>query len=330
MPSIAASRRAADRPAMTAPSFAVVIPLHNKGREIAAALDSVAAQTLAPAEIIVVDDASTDDGSAIVKARGDPLLRLIHRAEKGAGGYAARNAGIALAAAEWIAFLDGDDLWQPDHLAALAGLATSFPTVGCLATRCTHRFRDRVEPDRLVGAFAGTEPFEADIDTFVAAWLAGGHCPLWTGAIAIRRDLLLALGGFPAGRAERGGDKDLWLRAVQAANLAFLPRSTADFRRDGADKLTDRTGTRHVPCLVPTTRALAIGAPRARRRLLHRLANQEIMLYARWTAAGRDRPTIRLRDLAWPPAPRALATLLAARHAPKPLLRALHRLIRRG
>ncbi|TVV73605.1 glycosyltransferase family 2 protein, partial [Sphingomonas solaris] len=106
---------------MTAPStpaFAVVVPLHDKGRHIERALRSIAAQTLAPAEIIVIDDASTDDGPGIVAAF--PGVRLLRRSEPGPGGYAARNLGMREAAAPWIAFLDADDAWAPEHLATLA------------------------------------------------------------------------------------------------------------------------------------------------------------------------------------------------------------------
>ncbi|WP_162527215.1 glycosyltransferase family A protein [Sphingomonas solaris] len=307
------------------PRFAVVIPLHNKGSEIGAALASVLAQTLPADEIVVVDDASTDDGPAIVAACADPRLLLLRRAVPGAGGYAARNAAAAAASAQWIAFLDGDDLWHPDHLAALASLAARFPAAGCLATRYTHRFHDRTEPDTAAGRFAGTQAFLTDLDGFLDGWLAAGHCPMWTGAVAIRRDLLLATGGFPAGRAARGGDKDMWLRAVAGGGLAFLPRSTADFRREAADKLTDRTGTRHLPCLVVTVRALARGAAPGGRRRLRRLANQEIMLYARWTMPGEGRPAFGVRDLLWPAPPSAIATLLASIYLPKALLRALRR-----
>ena len=99
--------------------ISVVIPLYNGARFIAEALDSALAQTLRPAEIIVVDDGSTDDGPAIVARMAETqpitLLRAAHR-----GQSAARNAGIALSTGSHIALLDQDDIWYPDHLQKLS------------------------------------------------------------------------------------------------------------------------------------------------------------------------------------------------------------------
>ncbi|HEU0066386.1 MAG TPA: glycosyltransferase family A protein [Sphingomonas sp.] len=309
--------------------FAAIIPLFNKGPDVGAALASVLAQTHPVSEIIVVDDASTDDGAAVVAACADPRLRLLRRSTPGPGGYAARNLGIASSRARWLAFLDADDLWAADHIASLAALAEAHPAAGCVATRYDHVFANRREADRIAGPVAAAAAAPAGgriaLGAFLESWLAAGHCPLWTGALAIRRDVLERSGGFPIGVAERGGDKDLWLRVLNVADLAFSGKSTASFRREAADKLTDRVDTRRVPCLVATAREIGRSAAPRERRLLRRLMNQEIGLYARWTARDGGRPAIGLRDMAWPPAPAPLATLLAARLLPGALLRGAYR-----
>ena len=89
----------------------VVIPAFNVERYLAAAIESVRAQTLAPTEIIVVDDGSTDGTRAVAEAAG---VRVI--AQSNAGVSAARNAGIAAATQPWIALLDADDRWRADKL----------------------------------------------------------------------------------------------------------------------------------------------------------------------------------------------------------------------
>lgn len=90
----------------------VVIPVFNGERFLARAIESVAAQTLPPDEIIIVDDGSTDAGPAI--AGSLPGVRLIR--QPNAGGAAARNTGIGAARSDLVAFLDQDDLWAPRKL----------------------------------------------------------------------------------------------------------------------------------------------------------------------------------------------------------------------
>jgi len=101
------------------PTISVVIPLYNGARFITQALDSVFAQTIAPAEVIVVDDGSTDDGRLIVS--NYTAARLIIVLSKPNGGQSsARNFGISHSKGKLIALLDQDDVWYPTHLQALA------------------------------------------------------------------------------------------------------------------------------------------------------------------------------------------------------------------
>jgi glycosyltransferase involved in cell wall biosynthesis len=86
-----------------------VIPSYNAERFIAETIESVLAQTVEIAEIIVVDDGSADQTAKV--ADGFPRTKVIRRANGGQG--AARNTGVDAAAGEWIAFLDHDDLWGP-------------------------------------------------------------------------------------------------------------------------------------------------------------------------------------------------------------------------
>jgi glycosyltransferase involved in cell wall biosynthesis len=95
---------------------AVVIPAFNAEKWIADCLDSVLRQTMAPAEIIVINDGSTDQTAEILEQRftGVPGLRVVHQTNKGPG--AARNRGILESTASLIAFLDADDTWLPEKL----------------------------------------------------------------------------------------------------------------------------------------------------------------------------------------------------------------------
>jgi glycosyltransferase involved in cell wall biosynthesis len=101
-------------------SVSVVIPVFGAGEGLRAALDSVAAQTLAPLEIIVVDDASP------VLPDVDAEVRLIRLAQN-RGPAVARNQGVAQARGRFVAFLDADDLWLPGKLEAQAKAALARP-----------------------------------------------------------------------------------------------------------------------------------------------------------------------------------------------------------
>lgn len=111
---------------MTVPAQAgisVIVPAFNAGRFLAEALDSIAAQTVAPSEVLVIDDGSHDGCPGVAQDRGI-TIRLIHQPHRGAA--AARNRGVRLATQPMLAFLDADDVWHPRKLACqLAALANS-------------------------------------------------------------------------------------------------------------------------------------------------------------------------------------------------------------
>lgn len=91
----------------------VIIPMYNAQRFIVEAIESVRAQTVAPREIIIVDDGSDDGGVTAVKAF-DPDITIL--SQSNAGAAAARQAGVAKAQGALLAFLDADDLWLPSAL----------------------------------------------------------------------------------------------------------------------------------------------------------------------------------------------------------------------
>jgi len=265
-----------------APTVTVVIPLYNKGLHIDRALHAALTQTVQVNEVIIVDDASTDDGLAKVKKWQDSRIRIIERNEPGPGGYAARNVGIEAASSEWIAFLDADDSWRPFAIEEIHHLARQADEkVGSLFMAYDRDYGDQIVP---MPSFArmipqGTRRF--DFDSFVRTWLDVGHSPMWTSAVAARRSTLIEAGLFPAGRCKRGGDKDLWLRLLWTADAIASARSTASYHRDSINMVTKTISMNHYPFLCKTMKDLLPTGDLTKDRLIRRLINLEIFMSAK-------------------------------------------------
>jgi succinoglycan biosynthesis protein ExoO len=292
--------------------FSVVMPLFNKAPHVAAAVASALNQTLPPMEVIVVDDGSTDGGPELVSEMDDRRLKLLSRSPPGPGGYAARNVGIENARGEWVAFLDADDRWHEDHLQRLAeGISACEGQVSSAFAGVELVFPERRElrpfASRLLAAH---RPLE--LETMLRAWLEMRDCPFWTGAVAIRRDVLIDAGLFPAGRARRGGDKDLWLRAMLRGACVYSGAVTAEFHQVTVNRVSDLTPHTELPIVVETIAAATGSAPPEAGPLLRRLANLEIANYARYSA-GRGAPVFArfARRLYYPEGLPTLAKLAA-------------------
>jgi glycosyltransferase involved in cell wall biosynthesis len=202
-----------------APRVAVVIPFHNADEFFGECLASVLAQTRTADEIVVVDDAS-DPARRRTLEHLPAGVRLI-RLEKNSGQGVARNAGVQATGAELIAFLDADDVFASGKL------------------QVTERFlSDHPEAD---ACHTGTVVFQADGSERIFGdkpdplgfpdLLIRGHA--LPSATVIRRDALLALGGFSADRSLYE-DWDLTIRMVQAGRcIRFVPEPLSRIRRFG-------------------------------------------------------------------------------------------------
>src|SRR5690554_1171937 len=98
------------------PFFTVVISVFNKEKYVARAIDSVLDQTYDDFELIIVCDPSTDKSNEVVGRYKRKNIKILYREQPGPGGYAARNLGVKYAQGQWVAFLDADDIWLPNHL----------------------------------------------------------------------------------------------------------------------------------------------------------------------------------------------------------------------
>jgi succinoglycan biosynthesis protein ExoO len=246
-----------------------------------------------------------------VRAMADARITVLTRSPPGPGGYAARNLGVEAATGEWVAFLDADDLWYPEHLFNLSGaiMACEQP-VGCAFSRFMVREEGK---DREYPIAEGIlKPYAAnDLRTVVQAWMATRRCPLWTGAVAFQRDILTEAGLFPAGRARRGGDKDLWLRCLALSPAAFAPQISAEFHQDTVNRVTVTTSHADIPIICTSIAELMKNAGPQTRRILKALSNQEIALYVRYATKFRTPTDLRFaRALYLPKGMRVLTEVL--------------------
>ena len=112
-------------------SISVVIPVYNLEHYIGTTIDSVLNQTVLPDEVIIVDDGSTDNSISVIEEyinkNPDNFIRLVRQKNSGPG--AARNRGIEVAQSEWIAFLDGDDIWLPEKINMIRKAISQYPDI---------------------------------------------------------------------------------------------------------------------------------------------------------------------------------------------------------
>jgi glycosyltransferase involved in cell wall biosynthesis len=179
----------------------VVIPAYNREHMLRRALASVYAQSAPPAEVIVVDDASTDGTAAVAEELGARVLR--HEKNRGEGG--ARNSGIAAARQPWVALLDSDDEWLPTHLETLWRSRDGHVLVATSALRCG----DSPAHDRFHGA-ARARPLVLSSP----ADIVYPENPVPVSAAMLRRDVVLASGGYRE-RMPHCADFDLLLRCLE-------------------------------------------------------------------------------------------------------------------
>lgn len=222
----------------------VIIPVYNLARYITAALDSVRAQTNPDWEVIVVDDCSTDGSRKVVQdyieQHHDPRIRLVWPDQNG-GVSAARNLGAALSSGDWLAFLDGDDIYEPDFLAAMRASAE---TTGAAITHCRAYFWEEGR-----GATGEYGPGPTDVQNFPGSLYTWNF--IIPSVMLLRRQAWLRVGPFDtAPEMQHVEDWDWNLRAVQGGELfGYLPRVLTRWRQHPGNA-TSRKAAMREKCLL--------------------------------------------------------------------------------
>jgi GT2 family glycosyltransferase len=208
-----------DPPGDGAPVVSVIIPVHNGGRWVGEAMDSILGQTLSELELLMVDDGSTDDSVAQIESRAaqDARVRLFRQSHAGAA--AALNLALASARTPLMARLDADDVAHTSRLERQVAFLAEHPEVGAVGAWAIDidakgRLRGRRQPET---------------DPQVLRQLLLRRNPFIHSAVTARTDIVRRVGGYR--RAfDIAEDYDLWLRVAEVSDLANVPEFLVSYR----------------------------------------------------------------------------------------------------
>lgn len=220
---------------MTDPRVSIVMPFYNAEAHIVEAVESVIAQTFPDWELLLVDDGSSDESSAIARnfAARDPRILLLPPDPARRGAAAARNRGIAAARGEFVAFLDSDDLYEPakvaQDVAALDGDPQSAWVYG--ATRWFHEGGHRRDYHERLGVRLDRRyPPPAILNRIILE--ERGDIPCTCG-VMIRKSALDEVGGFEECFALYE-DQSLWVKLLLAYPVRVASGCNAAYRQHSA------------------------------------------------------------------------------------------------
>jgi len=222
------------------PEFSVVIPLYNKENYILDTVYSALNQTDVAIEVIIINDGSTDNSVERVEQINDSRVTLYH--EKNKGVSSARNLGIKKARAEYVAFLDADDIWRPDHLIKIRKLISKFPSKGLYSSSYS-KFVNKSDIDKLISK-AGCNDLdvsytELDIVRF-ATLTINSKIPTWTSATVISKNLIPTCDLFEL-NYNHGEDIAVWLFLIHNYGGAIQSIETAYYRVGDPSSLTNKS-----------------------------------------------------------------------------------------
>jgi glycosyltransferase involved in cell wall biosynthesis len=215
-------------------SVSFVIPVYNGARYLRESIDSALKQTVAPLEVIVVDDGSEDDSAAVAESFGAPVRVL---RERHAGQAAARNRGLAIAAGEFIAFLDADDIAVPQRIERQLARFEARPELDFSEAYTQNFWSPEIAPeDRRAAPQEDFTHGDAPKPYLIITWL-------------FRHDLARRVGDFEVGR-QFGEDTDWRDRVVKAGAVMESLDEVLALRRLHHDNLTRRHYDRHLEAIV--------------------------------------------------------------------------------
>jgi len=210
------------------PTVSVVMPTFNGAKYIEQAIDSALTQTYPSLEIIVVDDGSTDATAEIVKSYGDKVTYILQQNQ---GTAAAYNTGITAASGDFVAFLEQDDLWEPEKNAHQVRLFATNDRLGMVFSP-VHLLQEGVPSKH-----SDLDDQQGEGECSFADFFARNRV-LNCSSVMVRRDVLQHVGGFHE-HLKLGFDYDLWLRIAAEYVIYCLAAPLTIYRIHGDNQSKD-------------------------------------------------------------------------------------------
>jgi len=198
--------------------FSVIITVYNKENYIKHTLNSVLKQSFQDFEVIVVNDGSTDNSTEIISAFKDKRITLISTKNQGAS--LARNTGIKKANSDYIALLDGDDLWEPDYLKYIHNGIIEHPEIKIFTTAIAQRY-----PSKTVPMDYGLK--QQELFSIHNYFKGSKTYTLLSGSSIVFHKTVLEKTGLFDSTIVSGQDTDLWIRFGLHYKILFINKPLA-------------------------------------------------------------------------------------------------------
>jgi glycosyltransferase involved in cell wall biosynthesis/LmbE family N-acetylglucosaminyl deacetylase len=275
--------------------ISVITPCHNAAPWISNALRSIAQQSYAAHEIIVIDDASTDDSLARIEQSSVPVELLHVRAHNAA---VARNAGIEVAKGDWIALLDADDVWYPNHLARAVELLSKTNDVAFMSNHDWIGLQDELLPLPEEFCCKLTTPRAGmNVEQYLQLCENGFHFGHST--VVYRLDRVRAVGMFDPSQRRRH-DSDLWIRMIADQTWTYDTVKSVGYRENTPGSLSKA----EAECDYFHLRSLVKNRDRVRSPLYRKQLTREARRAMGISFInGPGEHYARIRDLSWPHLP---------------------------
>lgn len=201
--------------------FSIIISVYNKEKYISSTIESVLNQSYADFEIIVVNDGSTDDSLTIINAIKDNRIKIISTENQGAS--ECRNTGIKAASTNYIALLDGDDLWDKDYLKLMHQCILEHPKHQVFAAGLAQKYDSKIVP--VTYNFTQNSLFEVR-DFFESS---SNYSLISSSSVVFHKNILEKTGYFDSSIAS-GQDTDLWIRIGLYFEVVFINKILTYYR----------------------------------------------------------------------------------------------------
>lgn len=214
--------------------ISVVVPLYNKEKAIANTIESILNQTISDFELIVVDDGSKDNSLQVAQSMQNARMRVIHKDNGGVS--SARNRGIREAKGDYIALLDGDDLWEPTFLEEMIKMINDFPKAAMWGVSIAFIMGGKY--------YKWEQGMGNGYRGYVENYFGTKHSDLYcSSSVVIRKDVFEKVGYFDE-RISSSEDLDMWYRIILRYPVAFYDKVLVYYNRDAENRVASDTKVR--------------------------------------------------------------------------------------